>query len=97
MLYLPVNPPMVQLLLQSNPPIIPTGKNKLVVFPNPVTGELTINLSGEYSGDARITIVDGGGKEIKQISIKKDQAMYTRSFTGSVVQSRDILSEYQNQ
>jgi len=52
-------------------------KNKLVVFPNPVTGELTFNWSGEYNGAASISIVDGSGKEIRQISIKKDQTMYS--------------------
>ncbi len=53
-----------------------TGKNKLVIFPNPVSGELTFNWSGEYLGAASMTIIDGSGKEIKQISIKKDQAIY---------------------
>jgi hypothetical protein len=65
------------------------GKNKLRVFPNPVTGELTVNWSSEYNGDASITIVDAIGKEMKRLSIKKDQVLYTnkvnvQSFTAGV-------------
>ncbi len=62
----------------ANPPSpVTSAKSKLAVFPNPVTGELTINWSSQYSGTASITILDAGGKEIRKMSIKKDQAIYT--------------------
>lgn len=67
--------------------IDPISKNKLVVYPNPVTGELTINWSSEYNGDATISILDAVGKQVKRINIKKEQAIYSNRLQVSSLSS----------
>jgi hypothetical protein len=50
--------------------------NAVSVFPNPVTGELTINWTGEYRGKANLAILDASGKPVNVMDIRKEQPSY---------------------
>lgn len=51
--------------------------SKLLVFPNPVTGILTINWQGEFKGAATIFVANAAGKEIRKMNVRKVQSLYT--------------------
>jgi hypothetical protein len=56
-------------------PHIPV-KTDLMVYPNPVTGELTIKWSGDYEGNARLMITDASGKTVRQTELRKQLPDY---------------------
>jgi hypothetical protein len=51
-------------------------KTELMVYPNPATGELIIRWSDAYQGAANLSILDAGGKIMKQSAIQKQQLNY---------------------
>ncbi|HYE56234.1 MAG TPA: T9SS type A sorting domain-containing protein [Chitinophagaceae bacterium] len=62
-------------------------KSGLSIFPNPVTGELTINWTGEYRGQANLAILDASGKPVTVMNIRKEQSSYVQRMSANAYSS----------
>ena len=51
-------------------------KTALIVYPNPVTGELTIKWTDLYQGKAQLSITDASGKTVRSASVNKQVPEY---------------------
>jgi hypothetical protein len=66
---------------------VPLIKPELLVYPNPVTGDLTIKWSSMYKGNARLHIMDASGKTVRSFDINKQLPDHLDRITVSALTS----------
>jgi uncharacterized delta-60 repeat protein len=56
---------------QSLPEIIADKAGQFIIYPNPVTEWLKFHWTGDYTGDALLTVMDISGKKVQSVRIRK--------------------------